>query len=355
MTRVFIAIWMILVSSLSLTAQTFRAMQLRYQRVQMAYQESDLRLRLKFENAGLSYPPKYIYWRAFKSEQELELWAGDDRYKPFKLIETYHICRLSGVLGFKSKEGDEQIPEGAYYVNHYNPVSNYFLSFRLSYPNGVDSFWGYRKKLGGQIFIHGDCATIGCLPMTDSIMGEIYWATVQAQSYQGFIAQIPVHVFPFRPINKAVALKDIQYVGELDLNEKRWNNLYFAYHHFERAKFPARASHSGKGYYVFDTLPPKVPKKLIPIEWHPPMTIQSKTRPVDSWKPFSIARFLKPVTPVDREYVIAINKKSIQQGTNFRLKVKYEEIKPKPGEWRPANAPKRYRRVVDTVYTKINP
>lgn len=353
MSRVAVLIILILGFVSTSVAQSFRQMQMRYERVRGAYNTADVNLREKFESLGISYPPKYIYWRAFKTEQELELWAGDDRYKPFQLIESYHICRLSGVLGFKYKEGDEQIPEGAYYINRYNPTSSYHLSFRLSYPNGVDSFWGYKPRLGGQIFVHGDCATIGCLPMTDSMMNEIYWASVQAQSFQGFIARIPIHVFPFRPNNKNYGLDELNYIGEIKRNEKRWKNLYFAYHHFERAKFPARASHNGKGYYTFDTIPPKVPKVLTPINWHPPLAFDKKSE--TKWKAFSIARYLKPVSSVERSYVIAINKKSISDGTNFRLSVRYEEVPPKPGEWRPSNAPKRYRKIVDTVYTKFNP
>ena len=333
--------------------QSFAEMQLRHERVQKAFQTSNEVLKAKFESAGISYPPKFIYWRAFKGEQELELWAGDDRYKSFKLIDIYNICRLSGVLGFKGQEGDEQIPEGAYYINYYNPYSSYHLSFRLSYPNGVDSFWGYRPKLGGQIFVHGDCATIGCLPMTDSVMGEIYWATVQAQSHQGFVAKVPVHVFPFRPENKEVTLLNFNVKGDINLNEKRWSNLYFAYHHFERAKFPARASHNRKGFYMFDTLPPKKPRILLPIYWSPRLILEQKA--IARWKAFKLRRSLKGLAPISRDYVIDINKASISQGKNYRLNVRYEEIDPKPGEWRPANAPKRYRKVVDTVYTKLNP
>lgn len=338
---------------LSSQAQTFRDMQLRHDRVYNAYRQSDFSLRQKFEAVGVSYPPKFIYWRAFKTEKELELWASDDPYQPHKLIHTYNICRLSGLAGFKAREGDEQIPEGIYYINRYNPYSDYYLSFRLSYPNGVDSFWGYRPSLGGQIYVHGECATIGCLPMTDSFIGEIYWASVQAQSYQGFISRIPVHVFPFRPKNKVLALKDVNWAGNYFQNEKRWNNLFFAYYHFERARFPAKGYHDNLGYYLFDTLPPKIPRILTPIFWSPLITFSNKSdSPTEMMR---MARYLKPLSEVPREYIVDINRKAIENQTNFRLQAKYVEILPDPDEVRPFNAPRRYRKVIDTVYVKLNP
>jgi len=339
--------------ALSLQSQTFRDMQLRYERVREASHSSDQVLRSKFEAAGVSYPPKYIYWRAFKTEKQLELWASDDPYKPHKLIYTYNICRLSGMLGFKAKEGDMQIPEGIYYINRFNPWSNYYLSFRLSYPNGVDSFWGYRPKLGGQIFIHGECATIGCLPMTDSMIGEIYWASVQAKSYQGFISQVPIHVFPFRPENRDLATMHVEWAGDYIKNEKRWNNLFFAYHHFERARFPARGYHDKKGFYHFDTIPPRVPRKIIPIHWSPIVNFRSKSD--TPYEMMRSKRLLRPFLPASRAYVVDITRKELSSKTNYRLSSKYVEIKPDSGVWRPYNAPKRYRKVIDTVYLNQSP
>ncbi len=345
-------VWILLLPVLA-GAQTFSQMQLRHERVRTAVDHSDSRLRSMFKEAGVSYPPKYVYWRAFKTEKELELWASDDPYKPHKLIHTYEVCRLSGVLGFKAKEGDEQIPEGIYYIDRYNPFSNYFLSFRLSYPNGVDSFWGDRHRLGGQIYIHGECATIGCLPMTDSIIQEIYWTSVQAQSYQGFIARIPVHVFPFRPENKKEALKIDGWSGAYKQFEKRWANLFFAYHHFERKHFPAKGYHNKKGYYAFDTVPPRIPRKLTPIFWNPVVKVEHKSdTPLEMMR---TSRYLKPVNLITRDYIIEVNRRELASKTNFILKSKYVEIKPKPGEWRPHNAPKRYKKVVDTVYVNLNP
>ncbi len=333
--------------------QSFIEMQLRFDRVNNAMKSSDNSMREAFAEANIAYPPKYIYWRAFKTEKELELWAGDDPYKPHKLIKTYQVCRLSGTLGFKHHEGDEQIPEGLYFINHYNPFSSYHLSFRVSYPNGVDSFWGDRKSLGGQIYIHGQCETIGCLPMTDSIMQEIYWISIQAQSWQGFGAKVPIHIFPYRPINEKIALNSNYWLIEAQKYSPRWKNLFYAHEHFERKHFPGRAYHNGNGYYLLDTIAPKITKKLPPIYWNPVIKYPLKSdTPLEMMR---LARYLKPIKQINYSYVVALNKLAIETGINYRLESKYVEILPDPGEFRPFNAPKRYKKIIDTVYVELNP
>ena len=38
------------------------------------------------------------------------------------------------------------------------------------------------SDLGGDIYIHGDCVTVGCLPMTDDLMEYIYIITTHAKN-----------------------------------------------------------------------------------------------------------------------------------------------------------------------------
>ena len=47
--------------------------------------------------------------RLFKQEAELEVWK-QDRSGRFALLKTYPICRWSGDLGPKVREGDRQAP-----------------------------------------------------------------------------------------------------------------------------------------------------------------------------------------------------------------------------------------------------
>ncbi len=348
----YLIIYILIGFAINAQCQTLVEMQLRNERVYTSMRNSDASLRKMFTDAGLNYPPKYIYWRAFKTEKQLELWASEDAYKPHVLIKKYDVCRLSGTLGFKHHEGDEQIPEGLYYINHYNPYSNYFLSFRVSYPNGVDSFWGDKRNLGGQIYIHGECETIGCLPMTDTIMQEIYWVTIQAQSWQGFGAKIPIHVFPFKPENEKNALFSGMWNDDVPKIKDRWNNLFIAYNHFERKHFPGIGYHDGKGMYLLDTVPPKKPRKLEPIFWSPLITYAQKSD--TPYEMMRTSRFLKPIQEIDKAYILEVQKESEKAKTNYRIVSKYVEILPDSGEFRPYNAPKRYRKVIDTVYVKLN-
>ncbi len=108
-----------------------------------------------------------ILLRAYKQESELELWAKNKKDKQYTLLKTYKICASSGTLGPKRKQGDIQVPEGFYVIDRFNPVSNFYLSLGVSYPNASDKILGVKGALGGDIFIHGNCVTIGCLPISD--------------------------------------------------------------------------------------------------------------------------------------------------------------------------------------------
>ena len=56
-----------------------------------------------------------ILVRLFKQEAELEVWK-QTRSGQFALLKTYPICRWSGDLGPKVREGDRQAPEGFYSI-----------------------------------------------------------------------------------------------------------------------------------------------------------------------------------------------------------------------------------------------
>ena len=81
-----------------------------------------------------------ILVRLFKQEAELEIWK-QNRSGKFELLKTYPICRWSGDLGPKVREGDRQAPEGFYAISpaQMNPQSAYYLSFNTGYPNAYDS------------------------------------------------------------------------------------------------------------------------------------------------------------------------------------------------------------------------
>ena len=143
--------------------QTFRDLQWKFPRVRAAAAEKDSLLRERFQAKHLPYPPHAILLRAFKKEASLELWATAAE-QPYVLVHEYRICTSSGVLGPKRRFGDEQVPEGFYELDWFNPQSNFFLSMHINYPNASNRILGFRQNLGGDIFLHGNCASIGCIP-----------------------------------------------------------------------------------------------------------------------------------------------------------------------------------------------
>jgi murein L,D-transpeptidase YafK len=135
-----------------------------------------------------------ILVRLFKEEAEAEIWKKN-RSGEYTLLKTYPICRWSGDLGPKMKEGDRQAPEGFYSVSpgQMNPNSNYYLAFNMGYPNAFDRAWG---RTGSELMVHGDCSSRGCYAMTDEQMVEIY--ALAREAFFGGQKAFQVQAYPFR-------------------------------------------------------------------------------------------------------------------------------------------------------------
>lgn len=232
----------LLLCSNFIIAQDFKSSQLNFERVREAKENCEKKIKKLFKDSGFKTGPKYIYWRSFKMEDELELWGADSSNTPYRKIKTYKICRGSGDLGPKRRMGDLQVPEGLYYIEKYNPSSNYHLSMKVSYPNESDVILGDKENPGNEIYIHGGCASIGCLPMTDSIIEEIYWINVMAQDYQGKSSKIPIDIFPCRFTDKNWKYLKTNYGHRPQLIEF-WKNLEEAYDFFGKHKI-------APGYWV---------------------------------------------------------------------------------------------------------
>ena len=147
--------------------------------------------------------PKHspILVRVFKEEAELEVWKQDTTGS-FQILKTYPICRWSGDLGPKLREGDRQTPEGFYRVTPelMNPHSSYYLSINIGYPNSFDKA---NNRDGSLIMIHGDCWSVGCHAMSDEQISEIY--ALARESFLGARQSFQVQAYPFRmtPANLA--------------------------------------------------------------------------------------------------------------------------------------------------------
>jgi murein L,D-transpeptidase YafK len=135
-----------------------------------------------------------ILVRIFKEESELEVWKQDTTGR-YELLRVYPICRWSGDIGPKVKEGDRQAPEGFYPITPglMNPNSSYYLAINTGFPNAFDKANGYA---GAFLMIHGDCSSRGCYAMTDEQIGEIY--SLARESFLGGQREFQLEAFPFR-------------------------------------------------------------------------------------------------------------------------------------------------------------
>jgi murein L,D-transpeptidase YafK len=229
------------------TDATFRNYQLGCTHVNEACKKYNDTLAREFKKKNLAWPPKDIYLRAFKSQNEMELWARNTESAEYKLVKTYRICAISGQLGPKRTKGDRQIPEGYYFIEEFNPKSEYYLSMRLSYPNYSDSILGI-ADLGGDIYIHGGCVTIGCMPMTDDGIKELYTLCLTAKlNGQEFI---PVHIFPTRLNKSGMAYLKSKFPHDPE-KQQFWAELKSGFEYFEKTHKILPVMYSPEGRYVY--------------------------------------------------------------------------------------------------------
>jgi murein L,D-transpeptidase YafK len=188
----------------------------------------DLPGRLAAVGVALGAP---VFIRIFKREFELELWLKrGDRFRRFAV---YPICRWSGSLGPKLREGDSQAPEGFYTVDAkaLNPASRFHRSFNLGFPNVFDRT---HNRTGSLIMVHGGCASIGCFAMTDPVIDEI-WNLVTA-ALKGGQARFHVHVFPFRMTDDNMTRRERAEWAAF------WRTLKRGHDMFEATEWPPRVA-----------------------------------------------------------------------------------------------------------------
>ncbi len=227
---------------------SFKKEQIKNARVITAYKEKEDIIKKLLLNSRINSFSINIFIRIFKKEEELEVWVRSKENDNYILLRQYRFCSNSGTLGPKRKRGDLQIPEGFYHISHFNPWSNFYLSLGLNYPNASDKILGDRVNPGGDIFIHGDCVTIGCVPITDDKIKELYILAVEAKAAGQ--AKIPVHIFPGRFDDENFEeLKD-SYAGE-DTMIKFWKNLKEGYTYFENCNKLPDVNINVSGEYIF--------------------------------------------------------------------------------------------------------
>jgi len=179
-----------------------------------------------------------ILMRSFKKESEIEVWKRG-RDGKYALLKTYPMCRWSGQLGPKTREGDRQAPEGFYTVTpgQMNPNSQLYLSFNLGYPNEYDRAYG---RTGSHLMVHGSCSSMGCFAMTDEAISEVYALAREAfaSGQRGFQFQS----YPFRMTAENLAKH------RYDPNIAFWKNLKEGSDYFEVAKEEPQVSVVNRQY-----------------------------------------------------------------------------------------------------------
>lgn len=212
----------------------------RYERVTLEEAQRTLPQRLAAEGLSEGQP---VFLRIFKQEAVLELWMRDD--KSWRLFQSYPICRFSGDLGPKLKEGDRQAPEGFYQVasGQLNPNSRHHLSFNLGFPNMFDRAHG---RTGSFLMVHGGCSSIGCYAMTDPAVDDIY--KLVAAALGNGQQQVDVHAFPFR-MSEANMARHAQ-SRWIDF----WRDLKSGYDPFEYGKIIPKVRLIDKRYVVETTV-----------------------------------------------------------------------------------------------------
>jgi murein L,D-transpeptidase YafK len=197
-----------------------------------------------------------ILVRLFKEESELEVWKKN-KDGEFALLKTYPICRWSGDLGPKKKEGDRQAPEGFYTITpaNMNPNSNYYLAFNTGFPNAYDRAWNYT---GSDLMVHGDCSSRGCYAMTDEQIQEIY--ALGRESFFGGQSAFQLQAFPFR----MTALNMAKHRN--NPNFAFWKMIKEGYDHFEASHQEPKVAVCEKRY-VFDAAAPADSSK--PLNFSP--------------------------------------------------------------------------------------
>jgi murein L,D-transpeptidase YafK len=197
-----------------------------------------------------------ILVRIFKEESELEVWKQDTTGR-FEMLRVYPICRWSGELGPKVREGDRQAPEGFYTITPalMNPNSSYYLAINTGFPNTYDKANGHS---GAFLMIHGDCSSRGCYAMTDEQIGEIY--SLARESFLGGQQSFQIQAYPFRMTAANLARH------RTNPNMPFWRMIKEGNDHFEVTHMEPKVDVCDR-HYVFDAQAPGNTNK--PLAFNP--------------------------------------------------------------------------------------
>ena len=240
-----LAILLVYSSLAQIKNSVFKTEQLKHAKVKEAYTSKWPILQEALKIAKINPDTYEIYLRAFKQDKKMEVWLKNPTDNKYTLFKTYDICASSGDLGPKRAEGDGQVPEGFYEIDLFNPTSNYYLSMRVNYPNASDAILKTGKNAGGAIMVHGNCVTIGCLPMTDDKIKELYILCLEAKNRKKVVK---IDIYPTKLTTGSLKQLEITYPKT---SIAFWNTLKPAYDYFEKNHATRKVYMDVKGSYFF--------------------------------------------------------------------------------------------------------
>lgn len=232
MKRITLCVIVLLATLTAFNVADFFDSQLKYPRVRKANAKKGDAVAKLLTSKGVSIDNFDLFIRGFKDEQVIEVWAKDKSASTYKMVTSYPFCSTTGKLGPKRRSGDKQMPEGFYTIDKFNPESMYHLSFRISYPNKSDLKFADVLNPGDNIFIHGDCITIGCIPIGNDNIEELYLIAARAKAADG---GLNVHIFPNKMTDASYAKLKTEYSDNKELLTF-WSWLKPGFDAFEKTK-----------------------------------------------------------------------------------------------------------------------
>lgn len=200
-----------------------------YPRVKNAYKEKQANLETALKQKGFALRKIELLLVAYKKEERLEAWVRTKGHTKYTFFKNYPFAENSGTLGPKRRYGDSQIPEGLYLLSYFNPWSNFHLSMKVNYPNKSDKVRGVQGSLGNNIFIHGSVVTIGCIPITDNLIKELFILAVEAKRNQKVTVLILPTKLSSNNLNQLLANKNYTQDAKI-----LWKELAPIYQYFTK-------------------------------------------------------------------------------------------------------------------------
>jgi len=217
--------------------------QLKFSRVRQAYKEKKPVITEKLQSMDLELNNFQVMIKAYKYEQTVKVYVKKKTEERWRQYKSYRFNCTSGELGPKRAQGDYQIPEGYYHVMHFNPYSNFLLSLGVSYPNKADKLNSDARDKGGAIYMHGGCATIGCIPIEDGPIKEVYMLAVLGKDNGQ--SRVPIHIFPFEYSEEKMTSACKNYPEHKDF----WENIYEIEKKFDATKIAPQVGIGNDGLY----------------------------------------------------------------------------------------------------------